>query len=589
VGGGFSADGRRIRLILAVPDEARPNAASRWRLVEIDVADGTVHNSGLGGVVPAPVGALGASFLGDSGILTDGTGSVGPVVIDVAGLRSSTPGPPASRPAGSLEFRALPSGAAQFWDDGAVTLFDRAGRPVQELGVHREPVRDAVVSPDGTWAVTAGDGPLVVLWDIDPDTGHWSHREILAGHDGDVLDVALDPSGERLITMSLDGTIITWDMSPDGGFGESYPGLEGRWVSGRPRLIEPSGLLVAPTRPGTSTREAGEGPGPGTESVAAAFIDPATGDVVQQVVVGDTLARAGSGSSVAVSPDGRMVAVTWGLGATVLDTRTRRELARIELPPNGSTLESGERVPATPLWSAGWTPDGGTLLLGTTTGDIVFPTGGYLIAVDTGTWQVREPRVDTGGGQPIVLSPDRRLLAVSSNSAGEVVLLDANSLEEVRRLPLADASAGTDLSFSPDGRFLAAGGDTGGLYVFDTTTWDLATAPAQLHDNALIQVEWLSDGRTVATSGVDGRVFLFDVRRGQLRGRPLGRPGEGYAHLMPGPTDELVVLHGERPGRRYPLDPQDWLDEACTIAGRNLTHTEWQRYLPDRPYERTCP
>jgi WD40 repeat protein len=307
------------------------------------------------------------------------------------------------------------------------------------------------------------------------------------------------------------------------------------------------------------------------------------------VVVGDTLPRAGAGSSVAVSPDGAMVAVTWGLGTTVLDARTRREIATIELPPNGSSLPSGETLPATPVWSAGWTPDGRTLLLGANVGDIVEPTGGYLVAVDTGTWQVRKKTIDTGGGQQIELSPDGRLLAVSSSSAGEVVLLDATSLEEVRRLRLADADFGSDLSFSPDGRYLAAGSTLGGLYVFDTRTWDLATAPAQLHDNALLQVEWLPDGRTVATSGVDGRVFLFDVQRGQLRGRPLGNPGEGYAHLMPGPTDELVVLHGERPGRRYPLEPRVWLDEACAIAGRNLTRAEWQRYLPDRPYERTCP
>jgi WD40 repeat protein len=28
---------------------------------------------------------------------------------------------------------------------------------------------------------------------------------------------------------------------------------------------------------------------------------------------------------------------------------------------------------------------------------------------------------------------------------------------------------------------------------------------------------------------------------------------------------------------------------ACRAAGRNLTAEEWQRYLGDRPYERTCP
>ena len=36
------------------------------------------------------------------------------------------------------------------------------------------------------------------------------------------------------------------------------------------------------------------------------------------------------------------------------------------------------------------------------------------------------------------------------------------------------------------------------------------------------------------------------------------------------------------------VDPDSWLKIACTIAGRNLTHAEWQDYLPHRAYERTC-
>lgn len=62
----------------------------------------------------------------------------------------------------------------------------------------------------------------------------------------------------------------------------------------------------------------------------------------------------------------------------------------------------------------------------------------------------------------------------------------------------------------------------------------------------------------------------------------------GYAHLVPGTSDEMVVLSGERAGHRYPMDPSTWLAEACTIAGRDLTEAEWARYLPERPYRRTC-
>ena len=32
-----------------------------------------------------------------------------------------------------------------------------------------------------------------------------------------------------------------------------------------------------------------------------------------------------------------------------------------------------------------------------------------------------------------------------------------------------------------------------------------------------------------------------------------------------------------------------WKEKLCRIAGRNFTQEEWQRYLDDRPYEKTCP
>jgi hypothetical protein len=113
-----------------------------------------------------------------------------------------------------------------------------------------------------------------------------------------------------------------------------------------------------------------------------------------------------------------------------------------------------------------------------------------------------------------------------------------------------------------------------------------------MHDGWALQTEWLDDGRTIATSGSDGTVALFDVERGLVRAGPLpasGEPGTGYAHLVPEPDDELVVLSGDRSGRRYPLDPSVWLDEACAIvAGRDLTPAEQDRYLPGRDDQPTC-
>jgi WD40 repeat protein len=216
VDGAITTDGRRVLLLLAEPDGAARDA-TRWHLIEVGVSEGTKRDTEIGGVVPVPVGRVRADFADDSGsfVVWDDNGRVLAMLVQVADGRQ-TPIAAHPRPAESVGFRALPAGVAQLWDDGAITLVDRSGTTVQELDVPQEPVRDIAISPDGRWAVTAGDGGDVFRWDVEPSTGGWSGRERMACHTGDVLGAEVDPAGRRLVTVSVDHTVITWDPSSDG-------------------------------------------------------------------------------------------------------------------------------------------------------------------------------------------------------------------------------------------------------------------------------------------------------------------------------------------------------------------------------------
>ena len=134
MGGAFSADGRRVLLLVALPDETDPEFASRWSLTDIDAADGTVRDTGIGGYFPAPVDALSGGFADDGGsaVLWDTGGTAAPTLIDLTGGRTAV-ARPERRSVASLDVRPIPGGAAQFWEDGVVTLFDSSGAPVQQL------------------------------------------------------------------------------------------------------------------------------------------------------------------------------------------------------------------------------------------------------------------------------------------------------------------------------------------------------------------------------------------------------------------------------------------------------------------------
>jgi WD40 repeat protein len=286
--------------------------------------------------------------------------------------------------------------------------------------------------------------------------------------------------------------------------------------------------------------------------------------------------------SVSVSPDRSMVAVSTGVTVTVLDSTSRREIGRHVPPPPGGSSGGGEPAPSR---CVGWTPDS---LLVICPDDVV---GYALRAVDPRSGEEMRSNPVGLGLTALAVDPARNRLAVTGPDEGVVVLLDTRTFETSRSVSSITVTEPAHLSFSPDGRRIAVAGE-GGLTVIDTDTWRAVPAPAPLTGDVL-QAEWFPNSRTVAVAGPDRTTYLYDVEQGQVHVLPLPAVGAGSAqgdpvHLLPGISDELVVLGGSQPGRRYPLDPAAWSHFACAVAGRDLTKEEWTRYLPNRPYEPTC-
>ncbi|MGH3347019.1 MAG: WD40 repeat domain-containing protein, partial [Nocardioides sp.] len=568
------------RLLAFVSEWVGPRVGHRGHLQRVDLAAGSVTTLVSFGSTASQdrAGYFEAAFADDASTVVVWTSDHRRAYLAPVG-----DGPPIRlrlepRAATSLEFVAMPRGALQFWSDGAISRYDVRGRVAQVMDVHRAPVLDAVVLPGGRAAVTLGEGGQVELWSINPRTGGWSLGESLVGHAGAVEQVEVSPDGRSLLTAGRDGQLITWDLTPATGFGTTYPALRDRWVSNRIGVIDPGRLVVAPARTRTPSSERGTSgglAGPDTRGVAAVFLDPRDGRVVDQVHVGRTI-DAVFGSSVAVSPDRHSVAVTSGEAVTVLDTRTRRRVVRLPLPLGGAFW----------VWSADWSPDGSKLLLGTE-GDGV----GEVLVVDTDTWQViRRFQPHWGSAQVFEWAPDGRTLAVGVNYSGAIGLYDTD-LRHERTVELGEGGDVFDLSFSPDGRFLAAGRVGGGVSVLDTRSWRPVHETATMHTGHVNDVEWLPDSSTVVSTGRDEMVSLYDVRRDLVRASPLpasGTTDEGQSFLLPAPVDEVVVFNDDGPGHVYPLDPARWLAQACTVAGRDLTRAEWDRYLPDTPYYRVC-
>ena len=568
----FTREGHLLAVVVNQKDKGR----TPWRayLTEVDLRRGTHGPLTFVSRSAGPQVALESSFAEDGSSLVvwavDGSRATR-VDLDTGTAR---PMALARRDAVSLGFVALRDGAVQRWSDGALTRYDRVGRAAQVLSLHEAPVHDVAVVPGGRKAVTVGEGGEVELWHISPTTGDWASRESLVGHVGNVEQAEVTRNGRTLLTISEDGVLISWDLTGSAGFGTTFRGMGDRWISSRIEVVNPGKLVVAAARGVRRTR-----------SVAAVFLDPRTGQIIDRVAVGDTLPGLVFGSSVAVSPGARMVAVTSGSATTVLDTRTRDVIARIVLPETAPAPAE----PSIPVWSASWTPDGRRLLLGSAGSET--ETSWHMVTVDTATWRpVGRVELPGGAAQVMQWSPDRTRLVIGLTDTPAVAVLDAR-LRVLRTVDLPDGGEPFDLAFSPDGDRLAVGGHNGRVSVVDTSTWTPVHDPARVHSGPVVDVEWLPDGNTVVTGGVDDVASMYDVERDLVRAASLPASddaGPGYAFLMPGPTDQIVVLDGQTPGHRYPLAPSTWLAAACAIAGRDLTHVEWRRYVPTDAYRATC-
>jgi WD40 repeat protein len=145
------------------------------------------------------------------------------------------------------------------------------------------------------------------------------------------------------------------------------------------------------------------------------------------------------------------------------------------------------------------------------------------------------------------------------------------------------------LAFSSDGQILASSSRDNTVRLWDIATRQPLHQPFIGHTNYVFSVAFSADDRVLASGSRDGEIRLWDVATGQTLGQPLTAQGDWIKAVAFSPDGNTLVSGS----RNYSIwlwnvNREQWQEQACRVANRNLSETEWQRYFSTQPFRPTC-
>ncbi|HEX4009145.1 MAG TPA: BTAD domain-containing putative transcriptional regulator [Solirubrobacteraceae bacterium] len=460
---------------------------------------------------------------------------------------------------------------------GAVSFVDTAtGVARRGAGGQGAAVAALVYAAGGGTAVSIGDDNRLVVWNPATATpvAAWN------GPLGQVQNAALSANGATLYTASLDGVVLTWDLTGDRSFGHRFH-------------LSPALPCCDPISPHAPPVALSANGGRIAVSLGASTIGVFSARTLAPQAVFTVRPRRDAITALAWSPNGNELAVGGRSGIVQLwDLSGAPRLVR-----SLSGLRSQTGLPDA-IQSIAFSPDGSLVAASADSETLAVHQTAALPLATLGIWLAASGTPISvpvelglgngpGGSDVLAFSPDGKLLAVSLLHGG-VDVLDAGTGTVRREL----SDPGDDiisLAFARDGT-LATGTLAGTVVLFNPATGQRVAPPLLVASAPVASVAFDPSGQRFATSGdQDGTVKLWSTATLQQEGPDFSSDPNTTSSVVFSPGGGgLVAADGAGDVFTWPTAVTAWERRACAVASRNLSRTEWRRFVPELPYATVC-
>jgi WD40 repeat protein len=416
------------------------------------------------------------------------------------------------------------------YDDTARLWEAATGMEITRMTHNFNYVTSIAFSPDGKWVGSGSSDGILRVWELIS-----SKVAIHLPHDDYVTSANFSPDGNWIVSSSRDHTVRVWEVAT------------GNEVS---RMTHDDAVYSVAFSSDSKWVVSG-----GADNTFRVW-DATTEKEIARMIQGDAL----YGYPLALSPDGNLVAsVSYTL--RVWEANTGREVAfithdgaitSVAFSPDSKFVATSSYDDTARVWELDTGKEVSRMTHGNTVESVDFsPDGSWVVSA---SWDSTARVWEAATGKEVtrlnhqnavfsaVFSPDGNLVATASRDHTARVW-QVPTGKEVAHL-IHDDIVDT-IAFSPDGKLVVSGGNDNTARVWDATTGREIARVA--HNSPISSVAFSPDGRWVSSSGGDITIIW------------IWRP-------------ELMIA------------------DACSRLPRNLTRSEWARYIGDSlPFQAVCP